>query len=61
MKCCLSVFEPSRCDRPVAVWKVRATGFAGPLCRTHLNIWLDTADNEPELEPDELEFLWKST
>jgi len=41
----------------VVIWRIWHNGAALPLCRYHLNIWLDNADDEPELEPDCLEFL----
>lgn len=46
------------CKRPAFVrWFYYRSGWRGLLCRGHLDIWLDNADDEPELEPDRLEFL----
>jgi hypothetical protein len=41
---------------PFALW-ANVGGNAVVLCRHHLDIWLDNADDDPGLEPDELVFL----
>lgn len=41
---------------PFARW-ANVGGDVVILCRRHLDIWLDNADDDPSLEPDELVFL----
>lgn len=39
------------------MWFYLESGFAGYLCQKHFDIWLDNADDDPALEPDDLAFL----
>jgi hypothetical protein len=41
---------------PFALW-AKVGGNAVVLCRHHLDMWLDNADDDPDLEPDRLVFL----
>lgn len=48
----------SICGRPLfARWHCKPSGNIVLLCRGHLDMWLDNADNEPALEPAKLEIL----
>jgi len=45
------------CPNPPAVRWVYGDGIAGTLCRPHLDMWLDLADDDPGLEPAALAWL----
>lgn len=46
------------CERTAfARWRSGGGGWDGPVCKAHLDFWLDGADEDPALEPERLEFL----
>jgi hypothetical protein len=46
------------CTRvPFARWHYDDTAYVVTLCQHHLDLWLDNADAEPQLEPTRLVFL----
>lgn len=45
------------CSQPSAARWTYEDGASGTLCQVHLDMWLDIADDDPELEPAALAFI----
>lgn len=59
MKCfnCQHIW-PRHEHAPVfAIWEYAQTRFSCLLCKNCLDHWLDSADDDPELEPSRLTFI----
>lgn len=44
-------------NRGFVIWFYDQTGFLCVLCKNHLDIWLDNADDDEGLEPSNVIFL----
>lgn len=57
MRSCWACRMKGLAVKPFAYWYYYATDFGQPLCKECLDVWLDNADDDPELEPSNVIFL----